>query len=48
MARQLVDKQQWTSKCGDLEDISHPNLAALEGEHPAYGEVCCTMKRKIK
>ena len=47
MARQLVDKQQWTSKCGDLEDISHPHLAALEG-NPGYGKVSCILKRGIK
>jgi hypothetical protein len=43
MARQL-SSGDWTSKCGDLEDIIH-TLEGLEGS--AYGKVSCIMKRPI-
>lgn len=47
MARQLVDEGVWTSKCGDLQDISHKELSALEGEAGyGYGTVVCIMKRR--
>lgn len=42
MARQL-ETGEWTSKCGDLEDISHHTLEGLEGEF--YGKVSILMKR---
>jgi hypothetical protein len=45
MARQL-SSGDWTSKCGDLEDIIH-TLEGLEGQYPAYGKVACVMKRPI-
>ena len=35
---------KWTSKIGELEDIEHDTLSALEGE--AYGTVAQVMKRK--
>lgn len=35
----------WTSKIGELEDIEHDTLRALEGD--AYGMVAQLMKRKI-
>lgn len=43
VARQLPSGQ-WTSKCGDLEDITH-DLRALEGD--AYGSVAVIMKRPL-
>lgn len=43
MARQLTTGQ-WTSKCGNLEDISH-TLEGLEGEF--YGQVSIFMKRPL-
>ncbi|MFB2918410.1 DUF7689 domain-containing protein [Aerosakkonema funiforme] len=45
IARQLPSGE-WTSKCGDLEDIIH-TLEGLEGSYPAYGRVACVMKRPI-
>jgi hypothetical protein len=42
MARQLSNGL-WTSKCGDLEDITH-TLEALEG--PEYGRVTAVMRCK--
>ena len=42
MARQIC-RGEWTSKCGDLEDISHI-LEALEGDE--YGDVVILMKRR--
>jgi len=44
MARQL-DTGEWTSKCGDLEDITH-TLDGLEGDY--YGQVSTFMKRPIE
>jgi hypothetical protein len=44
MARQLPSGE-WTSKCGELEDISH-KLESLEGS--SYGRVALIMKRKIR
>ena len=41
MARQL-NSGHWSSKCGDLEDITHM-LEGLEGD--LYGKVVCIMKR---
>jgi len=47
MARQLASGI-WTSKCGDLEDISHQTLSALEGDRSyGYGTVVCIMKRQM-
>lgn len=46
MARQLPSGN-WTSKCGDWEDIVHNTLDALAGPYPAYGTVACIMKRPI-
>lgn len=43
MARQLPDGR-WTSKLGQLEDITHSTTEALEGGD--YGEVVQFMKRK--
>lgn len=43
VARQTGDGK-WTSKIGELEDIEHDTLDALEGE--AYGIVFQIMKRK--
>jgi hypothetical protein len=37
------DSRKWTSKIGELEDIGHDGLSALEGE--AYGNVAQIMKR---
>lgn len=42
MARQLPNGQ-WTSKCGELEDITH-SLESLEGH--IYGAVSLIMRRK--
>ncbi len=42
IARQLPTGE-WTSKCGDGEDITH-TLAGLEGEK--YGAVTCFLKRQ--
>jgi len=42
MARQL-SSGEWTSKCGTLEDISHPALTGLECSE--YGRVAVIMKR---
>ncbi len=42
-ARQTASGK-WTSKIGELEDIEHDTLNALEGE--AYGTVAQVMKRK--
>ncbi len=42
VARQLLDGQ-WTSKIGQLEDITHVTVEALEGGD--YGEVVQFMKR---
>lgn len=44
MARQLEDGQ-WTSKCGDWEDITH-ELTALAGDGSSYGEVSVIMQRQ--
>ena len=41
-ARQL-ESGTWTSKVGELEDIEHPTLRALEG--PVYGRVARVLKR---
>jgi len=41
-ARQL-ESSMWLSKCGDLEDIEHKTLAALEGK--AYGKAAVILKR---
>jgi hypothetical protein len=41
MARQLASGE-WTSKCGDLEDITH-TLDAFEGSD--YGSVVCFLAR---
>ena len=46
VARQLPSGE-WTSKCGDWEDIVHNTLEGLEGSYPAYGRVACLMKRPI-
>lgn len=43
MARQLTTGQ-WTSKCGDLEDIRH-TLEGLEGEF--YGQASIFMNRLL-
>lgn len=43
MARQLPSGQ-WTSKCGDLEDITHNTLEGLEGSD--YGFVVQIMRRR--
>jgi len=42
VARQLVDGS-WTSKLGELEDIEHATLGAVEG--PFYGTVAVVMRR---
>jgi hypothetical protein len=42
-ARQL-ESGLWLSKCGDLEDIEHKSLAALEGK--VYGNAVAFLKRK--
>lgn len=52
MARQLRDGT-WTSKCGDLEDITHFTLDALESHDPLrvvkldYGHPVLFMRRLI-
>lgn len=51
MARQLRDGT-WTSKCGDLEDITHFTLDALESYGPVpvyldYGRPALFMRRSI-
>lgn len=43
-AVQLPDGQ-WSSKLGDLEDISHPTPESLESEF--YGVVNCYMRRPL-
>jgi hypothetical protein len=43
-ARQLASGV-WTSKCGNLEDIQHETLAAVEGN--TYGKVVCFLNRRI-
>ena len=46
MARQLNDHSAWTSKLGDLEDISHSSLDALEGGKGfGYGRATAILKR---
>lgn len=45
VARQLSDGR-WTSKLGQLEDITHSTTEALE--HSDYGEVVQFMKRPTK
>ena len=48
MARQLDDHSDWTSKLGNLEDISHPSLEALEGGMGyGYGKATAFLKRRI-
>ncbi|MGO8698328.1 MAG: hypothetical protein ACLQVY_11495 [Limisphaerales bacterium] len=42
-ARQL-ESGYWTSKCGFLEDIEHPTLAAVEGK--AYGKAVIFLHRR--
>ena len=42
VARQLEDGR-WTSKLGDLEDITHPSPDSLAGGY--YGDVHCIMRR---
>lgn len=44
-ARQLANGK-WTSKLGNLEDITHDNLQGLEGHHPAYGTATRYLKRR--
>lgn len=43
VARQ-TDEGVWTSKCDNLQDITH-KLGALEGEE--YGKVVCIMRRAV-
>jgi hypothetical protein len=43
MARQL-QSGQWTSKCGELEDIEHETLESLGGIN-GYGSVAQFLKR---
>ena len=38
-----LESGQWTSKLGDLEDISHAPVDALNG--PIYGKVACYLSR---
>ena len=46
MARQL-ECGILKSKCGDLQDITHQTLSALEGDQDyGYGKVVCIMKRQ--
>jgi hypothetical protein len=48
MTRQLDDHSAWTSKLGDLEDISHYTLNALEGgKGYGYGKATTFMRRRI-
>jgi hypothetical protein len=42
-AAKQLDSGNWTSKLGPFEDISHPNLDAVNG--PVYGEVLYYMSR---
>jgi len=42
-ARQL-ESGVWTSKCGQLEDIEHMNLSAMEGKE--YGRPVAFLKRR--
>ena len=44
-ARQLPDGQ-WTSKMGELEDITHAHLDAVSSSD--YGRVACYMRRPIQ
>jgi len=43
LARQLASGE-WSSKCGQLEDIIHP-LDGLEGPPPAYGTAMQILRR---
>jgi hypothetical protein len=38
-----LESGQWTSKLGDLEDISHAPVEAVNG--PVYGKVVCYLER---
>ena len=44
VARQLPDGT-WTSKLGKLEDIKHPDIQDVSGEH--YGEPVMILRRRI-
>ena len=48
VARQLPDGQ-WTSKLGELLDITHTDLESLtrSGNKPGYGEVSWFLKRPL-
>ena len=45
LARHLPSGE-WSSKCGKLEDITHP-LEGLEGPPPAYGTVAMVLRRPL-
>jgi hypothetical protein len=45
LARQLASGE-WTSKCGQLEDLSH-HLEGLEGPPLAYGTVARILRRPV-
>lgn len=45
VARQL-ETGQWTSKLGDLHDITHNSLNELRGDE--YGEVVAFMRRQVQ
>jgi len=44
-AARQISKDKWTSKLGNLEDISHHSLKDIEGKE--YGKVAVILKRKI-
>jgi hypothetical protein len=44
-AARQTEKGKWLSKLGELEDIEHDSIFALEGDDPNYGKISAFMKR---
>ncbi len=44
-AARQSENGKWLSKLGELEDIEHDSIFALEGDDPNYGKVTAFMKR---
>jgi hypothetical protein len=45
-AAKQLDDGRWSSKLGELEDVSHANPGDISGQ--CYGAVACFMRRRIQ